>query len=86
MRLIALALLAAAAAAAAAPLRVSLRKLPLVPAEHRRHHANRTALLTQQREGGEANQGADIPMCGALCWNQEQAGAAGAGAARHAGR
>lgn len=62
MRLIALALLAAAAVATAAPLRVSLRKLPLVPEVHRRHHANRTALLTQQRVDGEANQGTDIPM------------------------
>jgi phytepsin len=62
MRLIALALLAAAAVATAAPLRLSLRKLPLVPEVHRRHHANRTALLTQQRVDGEGNQGTDIPI------------------------
>lgn len=64
MRLIALLCLCLAVAAAAAPLKVSLRKLPVLP-ETRAHHRNRSALLSSQRvvpEGGAKNDGAVVPI------------------------
>ena len=61
MRLLALLTLCLAAGAAAAPVRVQLRRAPVLP-ETRAHHRNRSALLTAQAVDGEANAPAVVPI------------------------